>query len=82
MSNTGDAIRTPTRLSYADDIVLWQQDTDVDKVTEAINRDLKRFCERWKMQINKSKAAYTTSSLSNPLLQKDLEICMKRGGGP
>ncbi|GFO44124.1 sodium- and chloride-dependent betaine transporter [Plakobranchus ocellatus] len=51
----GDAVRTPTWLSYADDIVLWQHDTDIDKATEAINKHLsllKRFCERWKMQIN------------------------------
>ncbi|GFN84233.1 RNA-directed DNA polymerase from mobile element jockey-like [Plakobranchus ocellatus] len=77
MNNIGDAVRTPNRLSYADDIVLWQQDTDIDKATEAINRDLaslKRFCERWKMRINTGKTAYTTFSLSNPVLKKVLDI--------
>ncbi|GFO04054.1 RNA-directed DNA polymerase from mobile element jockey-like [Plakobranchus ocellatus] len=55
MNNIGKAGLTPNRLPYADDIVLWQQDTDIDKAIEAINRDLasfKRFCERWKMRIN------------------------------
>ncbi|GFO23835.1 RNA-directed DNA polymerase from mobile element jockey [Plakobranchus ocellatus] len=77
MNNIGNAVRTPNKLSYADDIILWQQDTDIDKATETINRDvasLKRFCERWKMRINMGKTAYTTFSLSNPLLKKDLEI--------
>ncbi|GFO14597.1 RNA-directed DNA polymerase from mobile element jockey [Plakobranchus ocellatus] len=76
MNNISDAVRTPNRLSYADDIVLWQQDTDIDKATEAINRDLaslKRFCERWKMWINTGKTVYTTFSLSNPVPKKDLD---------
>ncbi|GFO39936.1 hypothetical protein PoB_006644100 [Plakobranchus ocellatus] len=83
MNNIGEAVRTrtrlPTRLSYADHIVLLQQDTDIDKATGAINRDLaslKRFCERWKMQINTSKTAYITFSLSNPVLRKNLDTLM------
>ncbi|GFN81972.1 hypothetical protein PoB_000847800 [Plakobranchus ocellatus] len=45
MTNMRDAVRTSTRLSYAND-----------------------FCERWKMQINTNKTAYTTFSFSNPVL--------------
>ncbi|GFO45896.1 endonuclease-reverse transcriptase [Plakobranchus ocellatus] len=55
MNSIGAAVLKPTRLSYADDIVLWQQDIDIDKATESNSRDftsLKRFCERWKMQTN------------------------------
>ncbi|GFO13158.1 RNA-directed DNA polymerase from mobile element jockey-like [Plakobranchus ocellatus] len=62
MNNIGNAIHTLNRLSYADDLILWQQDTDIDKATEAVNRDLaslKCFCERWKMRINTGKTAYT-----------------------
>ncbi|GFN85280.1 RNA-directed DNA polymerase from mobile element jockey-like [Plakobranchus ocellatus] len=77
MNNIGNAVRTPNRPAYADDTVLWHQDTDIDKATEAINMDLaslKRFCERWKMQINTGKNVYTTFSLSNPVQKKALDI--------
>ncbi|GFN82319.1 hypothetical protein PoB_000882500 [Plakobranchus ocellatus] len=77
MNNISNAIHTPNRLSYADDIVLWQQDTDIDKATEAVNRDpasLKCFCERWKMRINTGQTVHTTFSLSNSVLKKTLDI--------
>ncbi|GFN85545.1 RNA-directed DNA polymerase from mobile element jockey [Plakobranchus ocellatus] len=77
MNNIGNAIRTLTKLSYAEDMVLWQQDTNINKPTVAINRDLaslKRFCERWKMQIKTGKTAYTTFLLSKPMLKKDPDI--------
>ncbi|GFO13131.1 hypothetical protein PoB_003963600 [Plakobranchus ocellatus] len=51
INDIGNAIRTSTRLSKADGIVLWKKDTDVEKATKAINRDLaslKHFCEPWK----------------------------------
>ncbi|GFO33620.1 RNA-directed DNA polymerase from mobile element jockey [Plakobranchus ocellatus] len=54
-------------------IVLWQQDTDVEKATEAINQDLASL-KRWKMQINTGMTAYTTFSLSKPVLKEDLGI--------
>ncbi|GFO04573.1 hypothetical protein PoB_003107800 [Plakobranchus ocellatus] len=57
MSNIGNAVRTLTRLSYADDIVIWQQDISQDLTS------LKRFCERWKMQIITGETAYATFSL-------------------
>ncbi|GFO44645.1 reverse transcriptase [Plakobranchus ocellatus] len=77
MNKIGNAVHTPNRLSYADDLVLWQKDTDIDKATEAINRDLaslKCFCERWKMRINTGKTAFTIFSLSNPVLKSVLDI--------
>ncbi|GFN74722.1 RNA-directed DNA polymerase from mobile element jockey [Plakobranchus ocellatus] len=69
MNNIGNAVRTPTRLSYTEDIVLWQQDTEVEKATEAINQDLaslKHFCKRWKMQINTGKTAHTIFFTQQP----------------
>ncbi|GFO17478.1 RNA-directed DNA polymerase from mobile element jockey [Plakobranchus ocellatus] len=67
MNNIDVAVRT----SYADDIILQQQDIDIDNATEANNKYLasrKRFYKSWNIHINMSKTAYTTLSLSNPVL--------------
>ncbi|GFN82930.1 hypothetical protein PoB_000943600 [Plakobranchus ocellatus] len=48
MNNIGDTVRRPSKLSCADDIILWQLNTDIDRATVAISGDLvslKRFCQ-------------------------------------
>ncbi|GFO23860.1 hypothetical protein PoB_005036500 [Plakobranchus ocellatus] len=79
MNNNGDIIRTPSRLSYVEDVVLWQQDTDIDKATEALHRDLtllKRFVSTGRCRSTQAKL-HDTFSFSNPVL-KDLNIRIRR----
>ena len=64
-------------MAFADDIVLWRQDKNVEKATEALNRDLSlltSYCKLWRMQVNAQKTVYTVSSNSNEALQKDLKL--------
>ena len=77
INDLSEFVRTPTRLAFVDDFVLWQQSQDVSTAEAAINRDLallKRYCERWKMRLNATKTVYTVYSNSNEALRKKLEI--------
>ncbi|GFO04217.1 RNA-directed DNA polymerase from transposon x-element [Plakobranchus ocellatus] len=68
INDISDGLPAESKLAYANDIVIWQHDTDVDRATEAINRDLvalKRYCDRWKLQINTVKTVYSVFSNSN-----------------
>ncbi|GFR88910.1 RNA-directed DNA polymerase from mobile element jockey, partial [Elysia marginata] len=72
-----EAVLTTSKLAFADDIVLWQQNTDVEKAAENLNRDLdalKHYCERWRMVLKAQKTVYTTFSNSNDALGKELNI--------
>ena len=49
VDDLSEFLQTQNRLAFADDIVIWQQDTDVEKAAESLNRELallKRYCER------------------------------------
>ncbi|KAK3779719.1 hypothetical protein RRG08_013674 [Elysia crispata] len=82
----GEVIPTFNRLSFADDISTWQSDKNVDRATEALNRDLhalKRYCDQWCMQINTTKTVYNIYSNSREVLARDLELkiedkCLQR----
>ncbi|GFN92935.1 hypothetical protein PoB_001944100 [Plakobranchus ocellatus] len=77
INDISDGLPAESKLAYADDIVIWQHDTDVDRATEAINRDLvalKRYCDRWKLQINTVKTVYSVFSNSNQVLAKYLNV--------
>ncbi|GFN89885.1 hypothetical protein PoB_001639100 [Plakobranchus ocellatus] len=63
MDDTDEAVCTSPRLSYADDIVLWQQDTDIDKAPEALAL-LNAFAS--------DKTAHITFSPSSSVLKKIL----------
>ncbi|RUS68499.1 hypothetical protein EGW08_023739 [Elysia chlorotica] len=77
LNDLSDAIPTFNRLSFADDIALWQSDVDIDRATEALNADLvslRHYCRRWKMTINAAKTVYAVFSNSREVLAKDLEV--------
>ncbi|KAK3768288.1 hypothetical protein RRG08_031080 [Elysia crispata] len=62
------------------DISTWQSDKDVDRATEALNRDLhalKLYCDQWGMQINTTKTVYNIYSNSREVLARDLELKIK-----
>ena len=77
LSDLSEVIPTFNRLSFADDISTWQSDKNVDRATEALNRDLhalKRYCDQWCMQINTTKTVYNIYSNSREVLARDLEL--------
>ena len=86
LNDLSEAIPSFDRLSFADDISAWQSDQNVDRAAEALNRDLcelKRYCDRWCMQINTTKTVYNIYSNSREVLARDLEVkienkCLQR----
>ena len=68
---------TQIRLAFADDIVIWQQEADVEKAVESLNRELallKCYCQRWRMQINTEKTVFTVFSNSYRVLERELTV--------
>ncbi|KAK3779935.1 hypothetical protein RRG08_054188 [Elysia crispata] len=86
LNDLSEVIPTFNRLSFADDISTWQSDKNVDRATEALNRDLhalKRYCDQWCIQINTTKTVYNIYSNSREVLEQDLELkiedkCLQR----
>ena len=80
LNDLSEVIPTFNRLSFADDISTWQSDKDVDRATEALNRDLhalKLYCDQWGMQINTTKTVYNIYSNSREVLARDLVLKIK-----
>ena len=77
VNDLSEFLKTQNRLAFADDIVIWQQDTDVEKAVENLNRELallKCYCQRWRMQVNVERTVYTVFSNSYRVLERELTV--------
>ena len=77
VNDLSEFLQTHNRLAFADDIVIWQQDTDVEKAAESLNRELallKRYCKRWRMLVNTDKTVFTVFFNSYRVLEREPTI--------
>ena len=71
VNDLSEFLQTQNRLAFADDIVIWQQ------AAESLNRELallKRYCKRWRMQVNTDKTVFTVFSNSYWVLEREPTI--------
>ena len=79
MSDISRTVKTESRLAFADDLIVWHSDKDVEQATTVLNSDLRHlsdYCKRWKLLVNPTKSVYATFSYSNAVNKAPLDVSL------
>ena len=81
LADIPQTVRTETRLAFADDLIIWHADRNIEHATTVLNSDLhhlSEYCKRWKLLINPTKSVYATFSQSNAVNKAQLEVSLNK----
>ena len=79
LSDISNAVKTESRLAFADDLIIWHSDRDAERATTVLNSDLRHlsdYCKRWKLLVNPTKSIYATFSQSSAVNKAHLEVLL------